>query len=86
MDLIGILEHLFDKLKVDPTKHKVPKKLHQNHFAFVGHSQAPVLLAMGHFQVEPETGSEVSRVALWDRFGEASFIRQFRNEKKTGPS
>ena len=23
MDLIGILEHLFDKLKVDPTKHKV---------------------------------------------------------------
>ena len=25
MDLIGILEHLFDKLKVDPTKHKVQK-------------------------------------------------------------
>ena len=45
-----------------------------------------MLLAMGHFQVEPETGSEVSRVALWDRFGEACFIRQFRNEKKTGPS
>ena len=44
-----------------------------------------MLLAMGHFQVEPETGWEVSRVALWDRFGEASFIRQFRNEKKTGP-
>ena len=27
MDLIGILEHLFDKLKVDPTKHKVQTAL-----------------------------------------------------------
>ena len=87
MDLIGILEHLFDKLKVDPTKHKVQKNcIRITLHLWVTARHHAVLLAMGHFQVEPETGSEVSRVALWDRFGEASFIRQFRNEKKTGPS
>ena len=45
-----------------------------------------MLVAMGRFQVEPKTGSWFSGSVLWDRFGDASFIRQFRNEKETGPS
>ena len=45
-----------------------------------------MLVAMGRFQVEPKTGSGFSGIVLWDRFGDASFICQFRNEKETGPS
>ena len=89
MDLIGILEHLFDKLKVDPAKHKVQTALES---LCICRSQpgagacCQVLVAMVHFQVERETGSGFSRIALWDRFGNVSFIRQSRNEKETGPN
>ncbi|XP_073229205.1 uncharacterized protein [Porites lutea] len=50
MDLIGILEHLFDKLKVDPTKHKVIMTL--PHGSGPQEKEELVEILLDHFQVE----------------------------------
>ncbi|KAL9960225.1 hypothetical protein ACROYT_G033653 [Oculina patagonica] len=50
LDLIGIFEHLFDKLKVNPSKHKVIMTL--PHGAGPQEKEELVELLLDHFQVE----------------------------------
>lgn len=71
MDLIGILEHLFDKLKVDPTKHKVQKNciritLHlwvtARHQCFLLWAIFKLSLRLGRRSLELHSGTVLGRL------------------------
>ena len=71
MDLIGILEHLFDKLKVDPTKHKVQKNciritLHlwvtARHQCFLLWAIFKLSLRLGQRSLELHSGTVLGRL------------------------
>ena len=91
MDLIGILEHLFDKLKVDPTKHKVQKNciritLHlwvtARHQCFLLWAIFNLSLRLGRRSLELHSGTVLGRLLSFvnletrRKLGRVSFCKE----------
>ena len=91
MDLIGILEHLFDKLKVDPTKHKVQKNfiritLHlwvtARHQCFLLWAIFKLSLRLGRRSLELHSGTVLGRLLSFvnletrRKLGRVSFCKE----------